>query len=212
MDQTLRRIPQKNRISPSLLLALCFVLILGRAPLLWADVWEPLPWGLTLDQLNQEYQKKYPNGRIKEDLSRPDIELQYGPGKILKINRGEVSVLICSKDSSSSFRFLGYSYEGKYFGQMVFFKDHPELFPETINSLLRKKYPEGKVIQTFGTNRPISSFQVKSDKLFLFTAEKGVFFYDPALLEMVSKKFLDHQTKEREKFDKDMREKIIYVP
>ena len=114
-----------------------------------------------------------------------------------------------SKDSSSSYCLLGYSYEGKFFGQVVFFKDYPELFPETINSVLRKEYPEGKLIQTFGASRAISSYQVKTEALYLFTNEKGVFLYEPAVLTKVVTYFQELRKKEIELSEKPYRERSI---
>jgi hypothetical protein len=181
-------------------------LIVGRVDLCRANDWEPLPWGLNLEQLNQAYQKKYPTGQIKEDRDRSDIELQYSSAKSVKFKRGEVIALISSKDSASAYRLFGYNYEGKFFGQVIFFKDHPEFFPETINTFLKKTYPEGKNIRTFGATRIISVFEYKSEKLLVFTSEKGIFFYEPTILEKMSKKFLEQKDQEQEKEVKKWRD------
>jgi hypothetical protein len=111
--------------------------------------------------------------------------------------------LVSSTDSSSAFRLFGYAYEGKFFGQAIFFKDHPEFFPETINSSLKKKYPQGKIVRSLGGNRIISAFEFKSDKLFVFTAEKGIYFYEPTMLEKIVKKFQGQLDQEKERVEKE---------
>lgn len=174
-----------------------------------ANDWEPLPWGLNLDELNLAYKIKVKTSEIREDKERSEIELQYSPTRTIKIRRGELVALISSPDSTSAARLFGYSYEGKFFGQAIFFKDHPEFFPETINSTLKKKYPQGKIIRRLGATRMISAFEFKSDNFFVFTAEKGVFFYEPTILERIVKKFQGQLDQEQERVDKEWRDKPV---
>jgi hypothetical protein len=174
-----------------------------------ANDWEPLPWGLNLEELNLAYKAKFKAGQIREDKERSEIELQYSPARSVKARRGELVALVSSTDSSSAFRLFGYAYDGKFFGQAIFFKDHPEFFPETINSTLKKKYPQGKIIRSLGATRFISAFEFKSDSLYVFTAEKGVFFYEPHLLEIVAKKFQGQVEQEKEKIEKEWRDQPV---
>jgi hypothetical protein len=209
MNQKMSRGQQKKSGSLQVLLAASLFIFFSGVGLCRANDWEPLPWGLNLEQLNQAYQKKVPNGQIKADKERTEIEIQYSPLKIIKAKGGELTALISSRDSSSSYRLFGYSYEGKFFGQAIYFKDHPEFFPETINSTLKKKYPEGRNIRTFTGTQMTSFFEFKSENLYVFSSEKGVFFYDPYTLEMVVKKFQDIVDQEKERFLKKWRDKPL---
>lgn len=171
--------------------------------------WGLLPWRLNLEELNRAFKEKYKTGQIQEDKHRSEIELQYSPSRSVKVNRGELAALVSSTDPSSPGSLYGYAYEGKFFGRVIFFKDHPELFPESINSRLKEKYPQGRVYRSFGATRSPSLFEFKSDKIYVFTTERGIFFYEPNLLEEVARKF-QGQTDERErKYEEEWRSKPV---
>ncbi len=147
--------------------------------------WTVLPWGLNLEELNRAVKEKNKTGQIKEDQDRSEIEFQYAPTKSLKIRKGKLVALLSATDSSATGRLYGYAYEGKFFGKTIFFKDYPELFPETAIRKLKEQYPEGKVFRSFSTTRGFSYLEYKTDQLYVFVIEKGVFYYEPATLEKV---------------------------
>ncbi|OGP49557.1 MAG: hypothetical protein A2Y79_10935 [Deltaproteobacteria bacterium RBG_13_43_22] len=149
----------------------------------YGDDWTPLPWGLNLEELNQAFKEKNKAGRIQEDKDRPEIELQYALTKSLKVRIGKLKALLSSTDPSKPGRLYGYAFEGKFFGRVIFFKDHPEYFPETVPRTLKEKYPQGKIIRSFSTDRSLSSFEYKTDHLYVFSTGNGVFFYEPNILE-----------------------------
>jgi len=151
------------------------------------DDWTPLPWGLNLEELNKVFKDKNKIGQIREDKDRSEIELQYTSAKSLTARKGKLTALLSSTDPSTPGRLFGYSYEGKFFGQAIFFKDHPEFFPETVARTLKEKYPQGKILRSFGTTRSSSYFEYKSDQLYVFSAERGVFYYQPDVLEKIVK-------------------------
>jgi hypothetical protein len=199
--------PKKRESSIQRIVAVGLFICFTGGGLSQAADFEPLPWGTNLEELNQAYKTKYTTGQIREDKERSEIEIQYSPARTIKIRRGELVALVSSTDSSSAYRLFGYAYEGKFFGQTIFFKDHPEFFPETINSTLKKKFPDGKIIRTLGSNRMNSAFEFKSDNLYVFTAEKGVFFYEPNTLGRIVKKFQSQIDQEKEKIEMKMGEK-----
>ncbi|MBI5603215.1 MAG: hypothetical protein HY879_07655 [Deltaproteobacteria bacterium] len=169
--------------------------------------WGPPTWGKNLEELNQIFIEKNKSGLIKEDKERSEIELQYTPAKSLKIRRGNLTALISAADPSSAGRLYGYSYEGKFFGKVVLFKDHPEFFPETILRTLKEKYPQGKIYRTFGTGQTMPLFEYKSDQLYVFTTSRGVFFYEPNLLGQVLKRDQNQVEQELQRYEKEMRGK-----
>jgi hypothetical protein len=201
--------PKKRGSTIQFILVVGLFMFLAGVGLSQANDWKPLPWGLNLDELTLAYKAKYPTGQIREDKERLEIEIQYTPARTIKIRRGELVTLVSSIDSSSPYRLFGYAYEGKFFGQAIFFKDHPEFFPETINSTLRKIYPQGKVIRSLGPTRIISAFEFKSDDLYVFSAEKGVFFYEPTILEKIAKKYQSLNDQEKERIEKEWRDKPV---
>lgn len=168
--------------------------------------WEPLPWGLTLEEVNSAYAAKGKQGRIIEDKERSEIDLQYTSTKSFRISRGELVALVSSTDPLKAGSLFGYSYEGKFFGQVFLYKDHPGLFPETAIGLLKKKYPQGAISRSFGATRTLSQFEYKSDNLYVFTSERGVFFYQPLILDGVVKKSLGQISQESEKYEKKMKD------
>jgi hypothetical protein len=158
--------------------------------------WELLPWKLNLEELNRTFKEKHKDGQIQEDKQRTEIEFQYSPNKSVKASRGELVALVSSTDSANPRLLYGYAYKGKFFGRVILFKDHPEFFPETVNNRLKETFPQGRVYRSYGNildttrsqSRSQSIFEFKSDKMYVFTSEKGIFFYEPNLLEEVAKK------------------------
>lgn len=165
----------------------CTVYFLGFAGMTacWGNDWTLLPWGLNLEELNQAFKEKYNTGQIKEDKDRSEIEFHFAPAKSFKVRKGKVVAWLSSTDPSRPARLYGYAYEGKIFGRVIFFKDYPEIFPETVAKNLKEKYPQGKVFRNFGATRAIPFFEFKSDQLYVFSTERGVFFYEPHVLETV---------------------------
>ncbi|MGA3083458.1 MAG: hypothetical protein ABSE95_01540 [Thermodesulfobacteriota bacterium] len=186
-----------------------FILLAGTAFSQDID-WTPPPWGLNLEELNKAFKDKNKTDLIREDKDRSEIELQYRPDKSIKFRRGKVTALLGSTDPSTHGRLYGYSFEGKFFGRAIFFKDHPEFFPETVNRILKEKYPQGKIIRTFGTTRSLSLFEYKSDQLYVFSSEKGVFYYDPYILEKVVKIEQGQIEKEEQKIEKEVKDNNLY--
>ncbi len=160
------------------------------------DEWTLLPWGLNLEELNQAFKEKNKTGEIREDRNRPEIEFYFAPGKSFKIRRGKVMALLLLTDSSKPGQLYGYAYEGKIFGRAILFKDHPELYPETVIRNLKEKYPQGKVVMNFSSDRKPPYFEYKSDQIYVLLTERGVYFYEPSVLEKVV------QT-EQEQFDRE---------
>ena len=161
----------------------------------------PFPWGSSLGALNSALSEKNQIGQVREDTFRLEIEIQYTPTKVLKIRKGSLVALNWSANPSMAGRLYGYAYEGKLFGRVFFFKDYPEIFPETVISTLKKKYPEGRIYRSFTRDRFISLFEHKTDPLYAFTTERGIFFYDPAVLEKVIKKYQEEYDQEVKRFE-----------
>ena len=72
---------------------------------------------------------------------------------------------------------------------------------------LKEKYPQGKILRSFGTTRSSSYFEYKSDQLYVFSAERGVFYYDPNVLEKIVKIELERINQEEVKIEKEVRDK-----
>ncbi len=158
--------------------------------------WELLPWKLNLEELNRAFKEKHQDGQIREDKQRNEFEFQFSPVRSVKVNRGDLVALVSVRDPSASPKLYGYAYKGKFFGRVLLFKDHPEFFPETVNNRLKETFPQGRVFRSYGnildtTRSHVRSqtiFEFKSDKIYAFTAEKGIFFYEPVILEEVANK------------------------
>jgi hypothetical protein len=163
--------------------------------------WGPFPWGLGLDALNNAMSEKNQIGQLREDNYRLEIELHYTPTKIIKIRKGSLVAVNWSANPSLSGRLYGYAYEGKLFGRVFFFKDYPEIFPETVIGTLKKKYPEGRTYRSFAKDRFISLFEYKTDQLYAFTTERGIFFYDTAILEKIVIKYQAENEQEVKRFE-----------
>ncbi len=170
--------------------------------------WTLLPWGLNLEELNRTFKEKNQTGQISEDKYRSEIVLQYSPVKSLKARKGKLVALLSSTDPSTPGRLYGYAFEGKIFGRAIFFKDHPEIFPETVIGNLKKQYPQGKIIRNFSTPPSVPSFEYKSDQLYIFSTERGVFYYEPLVLEKVVKIELERSTLEERKIEKDLTDQL----
>ncbi len=168
--------------------------------------WTLLPWGLNLEELNRAFKEKYQTGQINEDKYRSEIEFQYSPVKSLKVRKGKLVALLSSADPSTPGRLYGYAFEGKIFGRAILFKDHPELFPETAIRSLKEQYPLGKIIRNFSTPRSIPFFEYKSDQLYIFSTERGVFYYEPNVLERVIRIGKEQFTRQEEKYEKELRD------
>jgi hypothetical protein len=169
--------------------------------------WTPPPWGLNLEEFNRIIQENNKTGLIKEDKDRSEIEFQYAPTKSFKIRRGKLVALLILTDPSKPGRLFGYAFEGKIFGRAVFFKDHPEIFPETAARNLNEQYPQGKVFRSFGTTRTIPFFEYQSEQLYIFSTERGIFYYDPQILEKVIRIEQGQFTLEEKKFEKENKDK-----
>jgi hypothetical protein len=168
--------------------------------------WSPLPWGLNLEELNTAFKDKYKTGQIKEDRDRPEIDLQYSPTKSLKFKRGELVALLSTTDQSMIGHLFGYSYEKKFFGQVIFFREHPEISPETAMNILKEKYPQGRLLRNFDTTHWNPIFEFKSNQIYIFTTERGIFFYDPDTLEKIIKKHQDIFKSGVERYEEKIKE------
>jgi hypothetical protein len=173
------------------------------------DDWTLLPWGLNLEELNQTVKEKFKAGQIKEDKDRSEIEFQYAPTRSLKVRKGKVVALLSLTDSSTSGRLYGYAFEGKIFGRVILFKDHSDLFPETVIRNLKEQYPLGKISRNFSTPRSNLFFEYKSDQLYVFSTERGVFYYEPFVLEKVVRIEQGQLTQEEKKYDKELRDQGV---
>ena len=186
-----------------------FILFLCGPGFCQVNDWDLFPWKLNLEELNRVFREKYKTGQIQEDKHRAEIEFQYSPNKSVKVNRGELMALTSSTDPSTSGRLFGYTYEGKFFGRVLLFKDHPEFFPESINNRLKETYPQGRVYRSFGTTLSPSIFEFKSEKIYVFTTEKGIFFYEPNLLEEVARKLQAQKDDRLRRYDEEWRNKPV---
>ncbi len=200
---------KRRKIFLPLSVIVFFILLAGTAFSQDID-WTPPPWGLNLEELNKAFKEKNKTGQIREDKDRSEIELQYTPEKSIKFRRGKVTALLVSTDPSTYGRLFGYSFEGKFFGRAIFFKDHPEFFPETVIRILKEKYPQGRVLRSFGTARSSPYFEYKSDQLYVFSSERGVFYYNPYTLEKIVKIERGQTEKEEQKIEKEVKDSLIY--
>jgi hypothetical protein len=191
--------------------ALGLILFLFGAGLARGDDWAPTSWGLNLHELNLVVKEKNKTFQIEEDKTRAEIELQYAPTKSIKIKRGKVTALLSSTDSSAPGRLYGYAFEGNFFGRVIFFKDHPEIFPETVPRTLKEQHPQGKIIRNYSSGRTLSSFEFKSDRLYLFSTDRGVYYYDPNILEKAVRIEQGQISEEEQRIEEEVR-KILQEP
>jgi hypothetical protein len=173
------------------------------AGLAGGEDWTPPPWGLKLQGLDLVVKEKNKNLRIEEDKTRAEIELQYAPAKSMKIKRGKVTAWLSSTDSSTPGRLYGYAFEGIFFGRVIFFKDRPDIFPETAPRNLKDRYPQGKIVRTYGSGSSQSFFEYRSDQLYLFSTDRGVYFYEPKTLEKVLQIEMGQIEAEGQRMEKD---------
>jgi hypothetical protein len=173
---------------------------------------ESFHWGLTVEELNQALSKgESVDFILREDTSRPDIELPYTPLKKLKIPRGRLTALDQVKKSAgpdSLGQLFGYGYEGRFFGRVELFKQTPWTSLPEITRALKEKFPEGKVIRSFSGPKTFSYFEYRGTDLYVFTNEQGVYYFEPLSLNKVirdeQKIAGDKDSKELE----EMREKL----
>jgi hypothetical protein len=170
--------------------------------------WGLLPWGLDLEGLNKAFKERVTTGQITEDRDRNEIDVQYAPTKSVKVKRGKLVALLGSMDPSRPGRLFGYSYEGKFFGKVFLFKDHPEVFPETAISLLKGEYPKGRIFRNFSQSRNFPSFEFRSETLYVFTTERGVYFYEPDTLSKIVKHQLDLNESDDKKNEERLRDEM----
>ena len=175
------------------------------------DDWTILPWGLNLAELNQAFKDKFKTGQIKEDKDRSEFEFQYAPAKSFKVRKGKVAALLISTEPSSPGHLYGYAFEGKIFGRVILYNDHPEFFPETLIRKLKEQYPQGKIIQNFSSSRIISFFEYKSNHLYIFSTDRGVFYYEPNVLEKVVRIELELFTQEEQKFEEKNKNQDVNI-
>jgi hypothetical protein len=159
----------------------------------------PLRWGLNLEDMNRLYQEKVnPQGELKADLQRFEIDLQIQPRKSVKIPRGGLVALVETPKGagpSGLGRLFGYLWEGKFFGRVLLFRDHPPLTLPEAAQRLKTIYPEGRLFRQFTGTTMSHQFELDSAQMRIFLNDQGVFFYDPAVLKIVL------QETEREKQD-----------
>jgi hypothetical protein len=161
----------------------------------------PFPWGASIEELNGSFNEKNQTGQVREDTYRLEFEFQYGPTKAVKIRKGSLAALVWSSNPSMSGRLYGFTNDGKLFGRVIFFKDHPEIFSETVIGTLKGKFPQGRTYRSFTRDRFISLFEYKSDQLYVFTTERGIFFYEPNVLEKIVKKYQSEYEQEVKRFE-----------
>jgi hypothetical protein len=204
---------QKRRTEKiRLIICLGFFVFFSAAGLSRGNDWEPLPWGLNLEELNQAFKEKYKNGEIREDKDRLEIELQYSPTRSVKFTGGKLKALLSSTDTSLGGHLYGYSYDGKFFGKVMFFRDYPQMFPETVIKILKEKYPQGRVYQNFTMSRPTPIFEYKSDQLYVFSTTRGVFYYEPGVLNRIAKIQQGEADQAIQRQEQEIRDKNVYAP
>ena len=149
----------------------------------------PLRWGLNLEELNRVYQEQVnPQGELRLDLKRFEIDLQIQPGQSIKIPKGGLVALVETPKGagpSSLGRLFGYLWEGKFFGRVLLFKDHPPLTSSEAAQRLKTLYPEGKLFRKFTGTGMSSQFESDSEQIRIFMNDQGVFYYDFPVLKKV---------------------------
>jgi hypothetical protein len=147
----------------------------------------PLRWGLKLEELNRVYQEQInPQGELKIDLQRFEIDLQIQPGQSVKIPKGNLVALMESPKSAGSSglgRQFGYLWEGKFFGRLLLFKDHSPLTSTEAAQRLKILYPEGKLFRKFTGTAMSHHFELDTQGMSIFMNDQGVFYFDPPVLK-----------------------------
>jgi hypothetical protein len=149
----------------------------------------PLRWGLTLEELNRVYRDQInPQGELKIDLQRFEIDLQIQPHQSVKIPKGGLVALTETPQSTGSSglgRLFGYLWEGIFFGRVLLFKDHPPLTSPEAAQRLKTLYPEGKLFRKFTGTAMSHHFELDSVTMSIFMNDQGVFYFDPLVLKKV---------------------------
>jgi hypothetical protein len=173
-----------------LLLIIASLLIPGKG---WGDDlgMKVLSWGLTLEELNRVYQEKVnPGGALRVDPAAYEIELQVQPNKTLKVPRGGLTAIqetTREAGPGAVGKPFGYLWEGKFFGRVVLYANKPGLSRTQMARELKAQFPEGRLFHKFSEGLMITDFELNSEKMTVFTNERGVYFYDPALLKRVGR-------------------------
>jgi hypothetical protein len=160
----------------------------------------PLRWGLTLEELNRVYQEQInPQGELKLDLQRFEIDLQIQPRQSVIIPKGGLVALVeIPKGSGSSGlgRLFGYLWEGKFFGRVLLFKDHSPLTSPEAAQRLKVLYPEGSLFRKFTGMAMSHHFELDSVGMSIFMNDQGVFYFDPLVLKKALRE-TERETQER---------------
>ncbi len=160
----------------------------------------PLRWGLTLEELNRVYREQInPQGELKIDLQRFEIDLQIQPRQSVKIPKGSLVALTeTSKSTGSSGlgRLFGYLWEGIFFGRVLLFKDHPPLTSPEAAQRLKTLYPEGKLFRKFTGTAMSHHFELDTERMLIFMNEQGVFYFDALMLKKVLRE-TERETQDR---------------
>jgi len=149
----------------------------------------PLRWGSNLEELNRVYQEQInPQGELKLDQQRFEIDLQIQARQTVKIPKGGLVALVetsAGAGSSSLGRLFGFLWEGKFFGRVILFKDHPPLTSSEAAQRLKTLYPEGRLFRKFTGTAMSNHFELDSEQMTIFINDQGVFYYEPSVLKKV---------------------------
>ena len=149
----------------------------------------PLRWGSNLEELNRVYQGQInPQGELKLDQQRFEIDLQIQARQTVKIPKGDLVALVetsAGAGSSSLGRLFGFLWEGKFFGRVILFKDHPPLTSSEAAQRLKTLYPEGRLFRKFTGTAMSNHFELDSEQMTIFINDQGVFYYEPLVLKKV---------------------------
>ena len=171
-----------------LLLLVAMLLLPGRG---WGDDlgMKFLSWGLTLEELNRVFQEKVnPSASLREDPAAYQIELQISPNKTQKIPRGGLTaVQETAREAGPTVvgKPFGYLWEGKLFGRVLLYTNKPGTSRTQITKELKAQFPEGRLFHKFDGGLMITDFELHSEKMTIFTNERGVFYYEPSILKRV---------------------------
>jgi hypothetical protein len=191
------------------LLLWAMLVLIGLVLLPWKGLAEnlrlsPLRWGLTLEDLNRVFQEQNNSQReLKPDQQRFEIELQIQPRQTVTIPKGELVALVetsAGSGPSSLGRLFGYLWEGKFFGRVILFKDHPPLTASEAAQRLKDIYPEGRLFRKFTGTSMSHHFELDSERMSIFMNDQGVFYYEPSVLKKVLRET------EREKLERKKRD------
>jgi hypothetical protein len=125
---------------------------------------------------------------LKLDQQRFEIDLQIQPRQTVKIPKGDLVALVetsAGAGPSTLGRLFGYLWEGKFFGRVILFKDHPPLSSSEAALRLKTLYPEGRLFRKFTGTAMSHHFELDSDQMSIFINDQGVFYYEPSMLKKV---------------------------